>query len=57
MFSNGMRKDRFTGFSGAGPGTGEGKGARIGLIFPSESRHPIYRISDEEDGKEGFKAK
>lgn len=32
IFSTGKEKNSFTGFSGIGPGTGNGNGARIGLI-------------------------
>ncbi len=37
IFSTGTEKEHNPVFSGIGPETGAGKGARIGLIFPQSS--------------------
>ncbi len=38
------------GFSGIGPGTVGGKGARIGLIFPEGILPPFLKVIDGEKG-------
>jgi hypothetical protein len=47
IFSTGREKNGFTGFSGIGPDTVGGKGARIGLILPEGNFPSILRFSDK----------
>jgi hypothetical protein len=46
-FSTGTEKGDISGFSGIGPGTGGGKGARIGLILPEGNLPSFLRLPDE----------